>query len=344
MFLAYSPYWFQYFRGNNWTHVVRDLELIKLMGFDGVRIHYEYVVELGLVEPLLEHTQRLGLKVIWATHATYWNNKFPTRDFPNETIVQNYKAELRVIANASAKYPHVLYVSVFYPIPFPAVTGITYDECLQRISSDEFNNALKDIVSFVKSFSVKCTVESEGIPWDFPVKFIENADGYFIQPFSTKKDDIDAQHILDYASYFEKSGKKVFIGEYGFRTWKPAHHWDFGMVSCEAAKAELIKQYFDFASGCFEIITYFAMYDGDGGWGLVNNDGTLRLSGWSACQWLYNRENAAAIEKLLTYMAVGIIAEAIAVAVLAAFTVLNYRNIEKLKRCQNMNVELYDSK
>ncbi|MEM2676348.1 MAG: hypothetical protein QXJ77_00375 [Candidatus Bathyarchaeia archaeon] len=334
VFLAYSPYWFQYFKGNNWTHVARDLELIKLMGFDGVRIHYEYVVELGLVERLLERTQRLGLKVIWATHATYWNNKFPTRDFPNETIVQSYKAELRVIANASSKYSHVLYISVFYPIPFPAVAGITYEECLQRINSTDFNNAIKDIVAYVKSFGIKCTVESEGIPRDFPVKFIENADGYFIQPFSTRKDDIDAQHILNYAAYFERSGKKVFIGEYGFRMWKPAHHWDFGMVSCEATKAELVKQYFDFASSRFEIITYFAMYDGDGGWGLVNDDGTLRLSGWSASQWLNSRKDSTAMEKLLAYMTFGIIAEAVAITIIAVFTVLNYKAVRKLQKTQ----------
>ncbi|MEM0357684.1 MAG: hypothetical protein QXL77_04840 [Candidatus Bathyarchaeia archaeon] len=325
VFLAYSPYWFQYFKGNNWTQVARDLELIKLMGFDGVRIHYEYVVELGLVERLLECTQRLGLKVIWATHATYWNNKFPTRDFPNETIVQSYKAELRIIANASSKYSHVLYISVFYPIPFPAVAGITYEECLQRISSADFNDAIKDIVAYVKSFGVKCTVESEGIPRDFPVKFIENADGYGIQPFSTRKDDIDAQHILDYAAYFEKSGKEVFIGEYGFRTWKPAHHWDFGMVSCEATKAELIKQYFEFASSRFEIITYFAMYDGDGGWGLVNDDGTLRLSGWSASQWLHSREKMFETERAFNHLVIGVIVEAVAIVIIATFTAVTYK-------------------
>jgi len=332
VFLAYSPWWFQYHRGNNWTHVAKDLELIKLMGFDGVRIHYENVVKLGLVESLLNYTQYLGLKVIWATHATYWNVKFPTRDFPNETIVQSYKAELRTIAGNSSRYPHVLYVSVFYPIPFPAVANITYEECMQRVNSAEFNNAMRDIVAYVKSFGVKCAVESEGIPWDFPVRFIENADGYFIQPFSTRKDDIDAQHIINYAAYFEKSGKKVFIGEYGFRMWRPAHHWDFGMVSCEAAKAMLIKQYFDFASSRFEIITYFAMYDGDGGWGLVNNDGTLRLSGWSASEWLHNREKALEEKKWQTYMTVGIIAGAAAITTLAAITALNYRKLKVLQK------------
>ncbi len=331
VFLAYSPYWFQYYRGNNWTDVARDLELIKMMGFDGVRIHYEYVVEYGLVERLLNYTRYLGLKVIWATHATYWNNKYPTKDFPNATIVENYKAELSQIANASSRYSHVLYVSVFYPIPFAEVSGITHEECLQHINSTEFNAALENIVAFVKSFGIKCAVESEGIPKDFPVKLIENADAYFIQPYSTIKDDIDAQHILDYAAYFEKSGKEVYIGEYGFRTWKPAHHWDFGMVSCEGAKAGLIQQFFDFASSRFEIITYFAMYDGDGGWGLVNNDGTLRLSGWSASQWLHNREIENSTNQLLTGITIGIVVEAAAIAALTVVTVLNYRKIKKLQ-------------
>lgn len=202
---------------------------------------------------------------------------------------------------------------------------------MQRINSTEFNDAITDIVAYVKSFGVKCAVESEGIPRDFPVNFIENADGYFIQPFSTRKDDIDAQHILDYAAYFEKSGKKVFIGEYGFRMWKPAHHWDFGMVSCEAAKAELIKQYFDFASSRFEIITYFAMYDGDGGWGLVNDDGTLRLSGGSASQWFRDREKALETERLLNYMMMGVIAEIVVIVILTVFTVLNYKRVKALQ-------------
>jgi len=290
VFLAYAPYWFQYFRGNNWTDVARDLDLIKYMGFDGVRIHYEYVVEYGLVEQLLNYTRDLGLKVIWATHATCWNNKYPTGNFPNETIVNNYKEELRAIANASSKYPHVLFISVFYPIPFTEVSGISYEEVVQHIHSQNFNEAMKDIVSYVKSFGVKCAVESEGIPEDFPVNFIDNADAYFIQPYSKKWNDIDIQNILGWKSYFEKSSKPVHIGEYGFRTWKPLGHWDFGMVSNDTIKADLIKQYFSRASNEFKIITYFAMYDGDGGWGLLNQDGSIRLSGLSASQWLVKRE------------------------------------------------------
>jgi hypothetical protein len=96
VFLAYSPYWFQYYRGNNWTHIAKDLELIKMMGFDGVRIHYEYVVNLGLVEPLLDYTQRLGLKVIWATHATYWNVKFPTRIFQTRLLCKAIRQSFKL--------------------------------------------------------------------------------------------------------------------------------------------------------------------------------------------------------------------------------------------------------
>lgn len=338
VFLAYSPYWFQYFRGNGWAEVARDLELIKLMGFEGVRIHYEYVVKIGIVEPLLNYTQYLGLKVIWATHATYWNVRYPTRDFPNETILENYKAELSIIANASSKYSHVLYISVFYPIPFPEVSGLTYEECLQRIKSREFNNALEDIAAFVKNFGVKCALESEGIPEDFPVEFINNADAYFIQPYSTIKDDIDANHILSYASYFEKSGKNVYIGEYGFITWKPQHHWDFGIASCETTKAELIEQYFNFASSRYEIITYFAMYDGDGGWGLVNNDGTLRLSGWSASKWLHSKKSETLeTEKWQNCLRIGIMVEGAVIITLTIVVILIYKKMKVLQKLATQN-------
>lgn len=103
-------------------------------------------------------------------------------------------------------------------------------------------------------------------------------------------DDIDAQNILAWKSYFEEKGKEVYIGEYGFRTWKPESHWAFGMVSDDTVKAKLIKQYLGFACDEFEIVTYFAMYDGDGGWGLLDSDGTMRLSGWATVEWLIHRE------------------------------------------------------
>jgi len=287
VFLAYSPYWF---RKNDWKEVALDLELIKDMGFDGVRIHYEYVVKDGLVEPLLDYTRDLGLKVIWATHATYWGSKYPTIDFPNEIIVGEYKNELKEIANASSKYSHVLYVTVFYPIPFPEPYNITREQCIEHINSLDFNDALEDIMGLVKSYNVPCAMESEGRPWDFPITFIENCDAYFIQPYSGPEwNNIAKPVILDWKYYFQESGKDVYIGEYGFRTQRPSYHWDMGMVSNETMKAQLVQKYLDFASVEFGIITYFAMYDGDGDWGLLNEDRTFRLSGIVAKEWLQNR-------------------------------------------------------
>jgi hypothetical protein len=88
------------------------------MGFDGVKIFYEDIVDSGIVEPLLNYTKKIGLKVIFATHATYWGHKYPTIDFPNETIINNYKRELGAICRniTSYKYDHVPFIAVLYPI------------------------------------------------------------------------------------------------------------------------------------------------------------------------------------------------------------------------------------
>jgi len=56
-FCAYQPWWV---RHCNMTEIISDLMLIKGMGFDGVKIFYEYIVDSGIVEPLLITRKRLG--------------------------------------------------------------------------------------------------------------------------------------------------------------------------------------------------------------------------------------------------------------------------------------------
>ena len=52
------------------------------------------------------------------------------------------------------------------------------------------------------------------------------------------------------------------------------------MVSNETVKAKLIREFVDYCKKNFEIFTYFALFDTDGGWGLANNyTRVLRESG-----------------------------------------------------------------
>jgi len=67
------------------------------------------------------------------------------------------------------------------------------------------------------------------------------------------------------------------------------------------------------------------MYDGDGGWGLVNDDGTLRLSGWSASQWLHSREKMFETERTFNHLVIGVIVEAVAIVIIATFTAVTYK-------------------
>ncbi|RJS76109.1 hypothetical protein CW667_05855, partial [Candidatus Bathyarchaeota archaeon] len=154
------------------TEIIADLVLIKGMGFDGVKIFYEYIVDSGIVEPLLNYTRIIGLKVIFATHATYWNSIYPNIDFPNETIVNDYKRQLGAICgNITANgYDHVLFIAIYYPIPFE------YEHVVEKLNSQEYLNALKDIVNYVKSFGLKVSLDTEGDPNVYAVPLLPEVD------------------------------------------------------------------------------------------------------------------------------------------------------------------------
>ena len=272
-FCSYQPHGT---RSCNMTEIIADLVLIKGMGFDGVKIFYEYIVDSGLVEPLLNYTKIIGLKVIFATHATYWNSTYPNIDFPNETIVNDYKRQLGAICgNITANgYDHVLFIAIYYPIPFE------HEHVVEKLNSQEYLNALKDIVNYVKSFGLKVTLDTEGDPNVYAVPLLPEVDYYGIMPYSPDLDYMNVTYIESWASYFKNKGKQVYISEYGFRTWKPKEHWNFGMVSNETVKAKLIREFVNYCKKNFEIFTYFALFDADGGWGLANNyTRVLRESG-----------------------------------------------------------------
>jgi hypothetical protein len=285
-FCAYQPY---YVRHCNMTEIISDLMLIKGMGFDGVKIFYEKIVDSGIVEPLLYYTRKIGLKVIIATHATYWNVTYPTIDFPNETILSNYKRELGAICGniTSHKYNHVPFIAVLYPIAFDHPN----DEVRQKLDSAEYRNALIDIVNYVKSFGLKVSMETEGDPKYFPVPLIQNTDLYGIMPFSPELDYLNTTYIESWASYFKPTGKQVYMSEYGFRTWRSndSVQWDFGMASNETVKAKLVTEFVNYCRKNFEVFTYVLLFDADGGWGLAENDTRiLRESGIAMLEALRN--------------------------------------------------------
>jgi hypothetical protein len=276
--------------GCNMTKIISDLTLIKGMGFDGVKIFYEKIVDSGVVEPLLYYTKKIGLKVIFATHATYWGwDVYRTIDFPNETILSNYKRELGAICGnvTSHKYDHVLFIAVLYPIAFDHP-----NEVRQKLDSAEYRNALIDIVNYVKSFGLKVSMETEGDPKYFPVPLIQNTDLYGIMPFSPKWAYLDTTYIESWASYFKPTGKQVYMSEYGFRTWRSndSVQWDFGMASNETVKAKLVTEFVNYCRKNFEVFTYVLLFDADGGWGLAENDTRiLRESGIAMLEALRNK-------------------------------------------------------
>jgi len=286
-FCAYQPYWV---RGCNMTEIISDLMLIKGMGFDGVKIFYEYIVDSGIVEPLLYYAKKIGLKVIFATHATYWGwDVYRTIDFPNETILSNYKRELGAICgNITAhKYDNVPFIAVLYPIPFNnSNEKISDEEIHQKLDSAEFKNALIDIVNYVKSFGLKVSMDTEGDPNRFPVPLIPNADLYGIMPWSPNTDYMNTIYIESWASYFKPTGKQVYMSEYGFRTGQ----WPSAMASNETVKAKLITDFVNYCRKNFEVFTYILLFDNsEGGWGLAEKDTRiLRESGIAMLEALRN--------------------------------------------------------
>lgn len=80
------------------------------------------------------------------------------------------------------------------------------------------------------------------------------------------------------------------------------------------------------------------MYDGDGGWGLVNNDGTLRLSGWSASRWLHSRKSETLeTEKWQNCLRIGIIVEEAAIITLTIVVILIYKKMKALQKLATQN-------
>lgn len=271
------------------TEIISDLMLIRGMGFDGVKIFYEKIVDRGIVEPLLYYTKKIGLKVIFATHATYWGwDVYRTIDFPNETILSNYKRELGAICGniTSHKYDHVPFIAVLYPIPFNnSNEKISDEEIRQKLDSAGYENALIDIVDYVKSFGLKVSMDTEGNPNDFPVPLIQNTDLYGIMPFSPNRDYMNTTYIESWASYFKPTGKQVYMSEYGFRTGQ----WGFGMASNETVKAKLVREFVNYCRKGFEVFTYVLLFDADGGWGLAEKDTRiLRESGIAMLEALRN--------------------------------------------------------
>jgi hypothetical protein len=257
------------------------------MGFDGVKIFYEDIVDSGIVEPLLNYTKKIGLKVIFATHATYWGHKYPTIDFPNETIISNYKRELGAICRniTSYKYDHVPFIAVLYPIPF----NQSNEKVNQKLNNSNYTDALTDIVDYIKSFGLKVSMDTEGNPNDFRVPFIPNTDLYGIMPFSPQWNYMNTTYIELWAAYFKPTGKQVYMSEYGFRTWRPDNEWDFGMVSNETIKAKLVREFVEYCRKNFEVFTYVLLFDANGGWGLAEKDTRiLRESGIAMLEALQN--------------------------------------------------------
>lgn len=293
-FCAYQPYFVRKLEppeiGCNMTEIISDLTLIKGMGFDGVKIFYEKIVDSGIVEPLLYYTKKIGLKVIFATHATYWGwDVYRTIDFPNETILSNYKRELGAICgNITAhKYDNVPFMAVLYPIPFNNSNEEISDEKIhQKLDSAEFKNALIDIVNYVKSFGLKVSMDTEGDPNRFPVPLIPNADLYGIMPWSPNTDYMNTTHIESWASYFKPTGKQVYMSEYGFRTGL----WPSAMASNETVKAKLVTEFVNYCRKNFGVFTYILLFDNsEGGWGLAEKDTrTLRESGIAMLEALRN--------------------------------------------------------
>ena len=260
-FCAYQP---SGMRQCNMTEIISDLMLIKGMGFDGVKIFYEDIVDSGIVEPLLNYTKKIGLKVIFATHATYWGHKYPTIDFPNETIISNYKRELGAICRniTSYKYDHVPFIAVLYPIPF----NQSNEKVNQKLNDSNYTDALTDIVDYIKSFGLKVSMDTEGNPNDFPVPYIPNADIYGIMPFSREWDYMNTTYIESWTAYFKQTGKQVYMSEYGFRTWRAPEHGPWAMVSNETIKAKLVREFVEYCRKNFEVFVYVLLFDANGGW------------------------------------------------------------------------------
>ena len=251
-----------------------DLELVKDMGFDGVKLwNIPPLLKDGNLPTLLDLGRQLGVKFnlpLMVEKEDY---------FPDDAgSIAGFKAYLSELAKVVRLRDNVLWYGLWYPITWSK--GDLWNQ--QNVARPEYRQALQEFISILKENDPRHEVRvfADGDPWlfRFPKNF-SNLDGYGVQPYSHITDSIDEERIKSQISYFLDTQKTIYIDEWGLHTTPSPN---YGLCSDGENKARVLLDFISFVEAEGLTWTYFMLLDSNLysiDWGIVNGNRSLRSSG-----------------------------------------------------------------
>lgn len=278
-YVVYAPHWFanttecEIRTWDNMTHINADLDLVKEMGFYGIKlfniepIHWEGP---GPGRVMLACEDR-GLRVTIALRV-WRQEQFPE----NKTAIGQFKDFLSeaipLVRNSSALVAYI----VHYPVNYTDIWA--YGQ--KWFHTTEYKRSLEEIIGHLYSLDPSHPI---WMSLEFDPEFnapldLCDVEAYGIQPYSWHTPSCYDKHkTRKYLQYFEQRGLQHFIDEYGVQTNNASLS---GYAYNETVKARVVKAFIYDVFGKGYTSAYFALFDtSQADWGLAFDNRTLKESG-----------------------------------------------------------------
>jgi hypothetical protein len=279
-FVVYSPYEIPNRQNpeQKFSLFLADLDLVKDMGFDGVKLHdvWNFWNDSLLDQAVTEMANR-DLKVIIQFYC-YDAQLFPQNTSRTDDHIRFFRSAATILKDND----NVLWYALFYPWHWPHrynyiennLTSSAYQWELQRIIDD-----IKEVDPETPIYLVSQSIEYYG---GDPPHTLTKIVGFGYHPYSRETNNIQADDMIrEYYNYWKGQAKTrdlgVYIDEWGVQTEKSKKE---GFASSEDEKADMIADFVDYIYTWDIVWCYFALHDtSESDWGLVYADNTLKKSG-----------------------------------------------------------------
>lgn len=260
---------------NNTEQFLLDLDLVKSLGFEGVRLHQKDYEEYGYGRVADDLNDR-DLKFVMVLHS--WDDsQFPQ----NENYVNQTIAYFTNIAEQLKNKCNLLWYALDYPYdwkrPSTQLDDPNYSFQLQRII-----NAIWNTDWHHSTYLVSGMIEATNRT---PLTDFDHVDGFGIMPYSREGlvDKIDVERI-QWIDKYKATRKKVYIAEWGVQTIEnsPNRTYDYGLATNESMKVKMIREFIDYICDWDIYWDYFGSHDfppENSDWGIVYNNNILKPSG-----------------------------------------------------------------
>lgn len=260
---------------DNNDHFLADLDLVKSLGFEGVRLHQADYERYGYGTVADDLNDR-GLKFVMVLHS--WDNP----QFPNESYVDRLISYFKNITEQLRDKSNLLWYALDYPYDWSRNSN--------QLQDPNYRSELQEIIYSVHEsdpshqiYLVSGMIEDANVstPKDFA-----HVDGFGIMPYS-KDGTVDSVHtdrIQSWLNEYARTDKPVYIAEWGVQTIQgsPNRTYNYGLATNESMKIEMIEQFVNYVRPTSLYWDYFGLYDfpnEHSDWGIAYDNGTLKPSG-----------------------------------------------------------------